>query len=274
MTSRRPSPPILAPARTLTCLVGAALAACADTAAPDRSPDVLARPQSASQADTAARPPAAPPASPSAPASSVVRGTVVDVPTDAAETWRPVGGVRLEVGERDANTGAMRLVANTTSGADGGFVFDKLTVATGLLYVRAVPADARYRATRWIAAYTLAAPLRTGVGADNSWTVGAYLVLERANTPQRAYAPVLLAGTLGSAVPHSVQAYGYVPVPNATVLISPASNYAPGPDSLPPQPAGLPIASARTDAGGHYFMPLPGRERFTSAPPRPPRRRS
>jgi hypothetical protein len=238
--------------------------ACADSVSPDRSPDVLAHVGSAKDTvhDTTHATPSdtshhtgtdtthVTPSDSSYPAGQIA-GTVIDVPSDSTASWHAVAGVSVELGQRDPRTGTVATLATTTSDTAGRFVFPKLPASVGLLYVRAVPgAGTPYRATRWIAGYSMLYPSITLSGPVSA-ALGPYLALERASAPQRGYAPVLLAG-------HVRGDEGRTAVPNATVLIAHLTPVG-GADSLahlPPTPDAV-VASARTDANGFFLVALP-----------------
>jgi hypothetical protein len=223
--------------------------ACADALGPNRSPDVLGNAGGAAARDST---PSL--ASDTTLPSNRLRGMVVATSPDSTAPWRPVASVRLEAAQRDARTGAMVVVATTTSDAAGRFAFDKLDVPTGLVFVRAMPAaGTSYRASRWLAGYAFVGPWFT-VGAGDSgerliesWTFGPYVVLERAEGPQREYAPVLLIGRV-------VGDIGRAGIAGAGIVIDRAVSSTGG---GPPTPGGI-VASGRTDGNGFFLIELPG----------------
>jgi len=171
-------------------------------------------------------------------------------------TWKPIDGVRIEAAQRDARTGAMVVLATTSSDDAGRFVFDKLAVPTGLVFIRAVPpAVSGFRASRWLAAYDFVGPwLRVGSGAPDAppsdvWNLGPYLLLERDGVPESSYAPVLLIAQVVAP-----GATGVVPVAGARLVID---RGIPGTGINPPTPGGI-VASGRTDGNGFVLVALPG----------------
>jgi hypothetical protein len=165
-----------------------------------------------------------------------------------------MAGVRIELGQRGASrlgeplSNTFTVLATTTSDADGRFVFDELPNGTGLLSVRAVPTDGSgYRATRWIAAYSLTGP----AAVIDSRSLGPYLVLERAGSPSTTHAPVLLAGD-------ATGDEGRTPAAGASLVVY-RMLVAPRPDSTGPVRPVLdtPVATARLDANGHFLVALP-----------------
>jgi hypothetical protein len=230
----------------VTAAVGGALA-CADTLAPNRSPDVLAgaggvpaRDSTPSAASDTTLPP------------NRLRGMVIATSPDSTTPWRPVESVRLEVAQREAGTGEMKVIATVMSDAAGRFVFDRLDVPTGLLFLRAVPPlTTPYRASRWLAAYAFVGPwVRIGKAVPGepgakSWTLGPYVVLERATTPRTEYvAPLLIA--------HVYAGDDDAPVAGARIVID--RTVVMGRDTVL---AGI-VASGRTDANGFALITLPG----------------
>lgn len=236
-------------------LVAATLAgalACADGLAPDRSPDVIPNPGGASATD-----PTPDPGSDTSLPPDRLRGMVVATAPDSTATWKPVDGVRIEAAQRDARTGAMIVLASTSSNDAGRFVFDKLDVPTGLVFVRAVPpASSGFRPSRWLAAFAFVGPWMTvrrqnpGSPPSNVWSLGPYLLLERAGTPESEYAPVLLIAQVVD--PDGPD--GDVPIAGARLVID---RGIPGTGINPPTPAGV-VASGRTDGNGFVLIALPG----------------
>lgn len=236
-------------------LVAATLAgalACADGLAPDRSPDVIPNPGGTSATD-----PTPDPGSDTTLPPNRLRGMVVATAPDSTATWNPVDGVRIEAAERDARTGAMVVLATTASNDAGRFVFEKLDVPTGLVFIRAVPpASSGFRPSRWLAAYAFVGPwLRVGrqnpgLPASDVWNLGPYLLLERDGAPENTYAPVLLVAQVVD--PNGPD--GDVPIAGARLVID---RGIPGTGINPPTPGGI-VASGRTDGNGFVLIALPG----------------
>jgi hypothetical protein len=231
--------------------LGGALA-CADSVAPDRSPDVIPNPGGISATE-----PAPNPGSDTSLPPDRLRGMVVATAPDSTATWKPVEGVRIEAAQRDTRTGAMVVFATTSSNDAGRFVFDKLDVPTGLVFVRAVPPTASgFRPSRWLAAYAFVGPWLTvgerveGEALSNAWTLGPYLILERAGAPEGEYAPVLLIAQIVD--PNGSD--GDVPIAGARLVID---RGIPGGGTNPPTPGGT-VASGRTDENGFVLIALPG----------------
>jgi len=227
--------------------VGGGLA-CADGLAPNRSPDVLPNPGGDSPKDP----------TPSAASDTTIppnrlRGMVVAASPDSTATWRPLGSVRLEAAQRDSRTGEMIVLATTTTTDEGRFVFDKLDVPTGLVFLRAVPVvGAGYHASRWLAAYEFVGPwltIRQGNAGEppvDAWKLGPFVILEPSSRPQSEYAPVLFIGRVFSGGP--------TPAVGARIVIDSA---VPAGGNGFPIPRGT-VASGRTDGNGFALITLPG----------------
>jgi hypothetical protein len=222
--------------------------ACADGLAPSRSPDVL--PNAGGDSPKEPTPSAA--SDTTIPANRL-RGMVVAASPDSTATWRPLGSVRLEAAQRDSRTGEMILLATAASNDAGRFVFDKLDVPTGLVFLRAVPAAGTgYRNSRWLAAYEFVGPWLTisqgksGDAPTDVWKLGPYVVLEPSSRPQSEYAPVLFIGRVFGGGP--------TPVAGARVVIDSAARAS---GSTVPIPRGT-VASGRTDGNGFALIALPG----------------
>lgn len=231
-------------------LVGAL--ACADGLAPDRSPDVIPNPGGISATD-----PSPDPGSDTSVPPDRLRGMVVATALDSTTTWKPAQGVRIEAAQRDARTGAMIVLAATSSNDAGRFVFDKLTVPTGLVFVRAVPPESSgFRPSRWLAGYAFVGSWLTvgsqspGMPASDVWNLGPYLLLERVGTPETEYAPVLLIAQVVD--PNGPN--GDVPIAGARLVID---RGIPGTGIDSPTPGGI-VASGRTDGNGFVLIALPG----------------
>src|SRR5689334_2522152 len=99
-------------------VMSGAIVACADSLAPDRSPDVIPNPGGVSAKD-----PTPNPSSDTTLPPDRLRGMVVATALDSTGTWHPVESVRLEAAQRDTRTGAMVVLASASSDAAGRFVF-------------------------------------------------------------------------------------------------------------------------------------------------------
>jgi hypothetical protein len=227
--------------------IGGALA-CAEGVGPNGSPDVVGQPGGSVTGDSVWSS-----ESDMTVPSNRLRGMVVAVSPDSTTAWRPVASVRVEAARRDAHTTTMTVLATTTSDSNGRFIFDRLDVPAGLLFVRTVPpAGTPYRASRWLAAYAFVGPwINVGSPTDSRW-LGPYLALERSGAPQREHAPVLVLGHVRGDV-------GQTAVARARVVIDRMVPPSPQDSALhkPPTSIGT-VASGRTDANGFFLIELPG----------------
>jgi hypothetical protein len=226
--------------------------ACVDSVGPGTSPDVLVPHPGASAQDSSsgALLDTVPPGR--------LRGMVVIPSGDSTSTWSVAAGTRIDVAVKDARTGVMSVVATTGSDASGRFLFAKLTTPTGLLFMRATPATgSAYRASPWLPAFSFVGPwATTAIAGVIEWSLGPYLVLERADSPPRQYVPVLALG-------HVRSDDGRLGIQGAVVAIDRVVPPKAGPAAGSPVSLGT-VASARTDAEGFFLMELPGPGTYSS----------
>ncbi|MEP6731025.1 MAG: hypothetical protein ABJE10_10320, partial [bacterium] len=246
-TYRRCSTFIIAAAITVSVL------ACADALGPNQSPDVLAAAGGTPAADSVWSS-----ESDTTLSANRLRGMIVDPSPDSTTPWHPIANVRIEAAKGDPQSGAMTILATTTSNASGRFVFDKLDVPTGLVFIRATPEPGTsYRTSRWLAAYAFTGPWATTKLDELTFVVGPFLPLEQANAPRSEFAPSLIMGHVLRGSP-SDSMRTLTAVMGAEMVFErvapPTAN-----DSVQWKVISLgTAASARTDANGFYMALLPG----------------